>query len=381
MTNLSRRRLLAAGSLTAAGVPFALPDRALADGASRTALSVRGGDVSFALQHEAIGTTYSYRGRVLPLEHILRRAGATYVRLRIWTDPPAGYSDADSALRFALRAKRAGLKVLLDPHYSDFWADPGKQPTPAAWAGQDLPTLASTVYTYTRDLVRRFVRAGAPVDMIQIGNEVTAGMLWPLGQIYKESGDDWVGFTTLLKAGIEGARAGGGRDHRPRVMVHIDRGGDNGGTRWFYDHILAEDVSFDVIGLSYYPFWHGTLGDLEANLADTAVRYGKDIVVVETAYPWTLENGDGLGNFVTSPSQLVPEFPATPAGQAAYFEALRSILAGVPAGRGAGFVDWEPEWLPGVGWAPGEGNPNDNLTMFSWSGEGLPALRAFRPPR
>jgi arabinogalactan endo-1,4-beta-galactosidase len=352
MTTLSRRRLLAAGSLTAgslaaAGSTIALPGRASAGGRGRTALSVRGGDVSFALQHEAIGTRYSYGGHTLPLEWILRRAGATYVRLRVWTDPPAGYSTADSALRFALRASRAGLRILLDPHYSDFWADPGKQPTPVAWQGQDLPTLASTVYSYTRDLVRRFARAGAPIDMIQIGNEVVNGMLWPLGQIYRETGADWVGFTTLLKAGIAGARAGSRRP--PRVMVHIDRGGNRDDTQWFYDHVLAEGVSFDVIGLSYYPFWHGTLSDLRANLEDTAVRYGKDIVLVETAYPWTLSNGDGLGNFVTSESQLVPGYPATPAGQAAFFETLRSILLSVPDGRGLGFVDWEPEWLPGWG--------------------------------
>ncbi len=164
-------------------------------------------------------------------------------------------------------------------------------------------------------------------------------------------------------------------------MVHVDRGGDNGGARWFYDHVLAADVAFDVIGLSYYPFWHGSLDDLAGNVGDLAGRYGKDLVVVETAYPWTLDNGDDLDNFVDHPDQLAPGYPATPAGQAAYFESLRAILLDVPDGRGAGFVDWEPGWLPGVGWEPGDGNPNDNLTMFDWSGGGLPALRAFRPPR
>jgi arabinogalactan endo-1,4-beta-galactosidase len=163
-------------------------------------------------------------------------------------------------------------------------------------------------------------------------------------------------------------------------MVHIDRGGDNGGSRYFYDRVLAQGVQFDVIGLSYYPFWHGSLAALRGNLNDLSNRYRKDLVVVETSYPWTLNNGDSLGNFINTPSQLPDgsRFPATSAGQEAYFEELRNILAAVPGSRGAGFFPWEPAWLPGVGWAPNEGNPNDNLTMFDWNGNALPSLRAFR---
>ena len=159
---------------------------------------------------------------VRPVERILARHGATYVRLRVWTDPPAGYSDEASALAMARRAKRAGLKVLLNLHYSDFWADPAHQTTPAAWQGQDLATLARTVHDYTRDIVARFARHGAPVDMVQIGNEVTAGMLWPEGQIYREDGAHFPEFCTLLKAGIAGALrqpaaapARGDGPHRP----------------------------------------------------------------------------------------------------------------------------------------------------------------------
>jgi arabinogalactan endo-1,4-beta-galactosidase len=140
-------------------------------------------------------------------------------------------------------------------------------------------------------------------------------------------------------------------------------------------------VAFDVIGLSYYPFWHGSLAALRSNLNDLATRYGRDLVLAETSYPWTLGNGDQLGNLIGSPSQLPDggSFPATPTGQAGYFEQLRAVLAAVPSGRGGGFFDWEPGWLPGVGWSPGQGNPNDNLTMFDWSGNALPSLNAFRP--
>ncbi|WP_345713044.1 arabinogalactan endo-1,4-beta-galactosidase, partial [Kineococcus glutinatus] len=335
------------------------------------------------LQLEAAGVRFSDGGRVRPVERILRSHGANWVRLRTWVNPPAGYSDLAATTELARRAKRAGMQVLLDLHYSDFWADPAHQSTPAAWAGQDLPTLAATVRRYTRDTVTALERAGARVDMVQVGNEVTAGMLWPLGQVYRTATPDWAGFTTLLKAGIAGVRDASGRGGRIPVMVHVDRGGDNGGSRWFFDHVLAEGVRFDVIGQSYYPFWHGSLQDLRANLTDIAARYDKDVVLVETAYPWTLENGDHLENLIRDVSQLpdAGTYPATPQGQAAYFETVRQVLLDVPGGRGLGFFAWEPEWVPGVGWAPGEGNPNDNLTMFDRSGAALPSLAAFRAGR
>jgi arabinogalactan endo-1,4-beta-galactosidase len=381
--HLSRRSALALPVLAAAAGPLIGSAPARAGGRPGTALSIRGGDLSFTPQLEAAGIRFSDRGAVRPVEQILARRGATMVRLRVWTAPPPGYSDADSALAMARRVKRAGMKVLLNLHYSDFWADPGHQDTPAAWVGQDLATLADTVYDYTRRLIARFARHGAAVDMVQVGNEVTAGMLWPEGQIYRPDGAHFPEFCTLLKAGIAGARAGNPRRHRLDVMVHIDRGGDNGGTRWFFDHIGEQGVEYDVIGLSYYPMWHGSFAALAANLSDTVVRYGKPVVVVETAYPWTLDNGDQLENFITTADQLPDAaiYPATPEGQAAYFEGLREVLLGVPAGGGLGFIDWSPEWIPGVGWAPGEGNPNDNLTMFDWDGRALPSVAAFRPPR
>ena len=255
----------------------------------------------------------------------------------------------------------------------------------AAWQGQDLPTLTETVRRYTRDTVAAFAAQHTPVDMVQIGNEVTSGILHPIGELYPTDGrpEQWPAFTTLLKAAATGAREGAPRGRRrPRIMVHIDRGGDNAGSRWFFDHMVDFDVPFDVIGQSYYPIWHGSLADLELNLHDLAGRYDKDLVVVETAYPWTSDDGDGTGNFYPGDGPLPDEeaYPATPRGQADFFEALRTVLLGVPGGRGLGFFDWEPGWIPGVGWEPGAGTPNDNLTMFDFTGQGLPSLRAFRRP-
>ncbi len=372
----------AAGAGTAG---TAAPDRAAAEALRRnmTGLAVRGADISFTLQEEAAGTRYRVGGRVQPIERILADAGATWVRLRVWVDPPTGYSTLAGAITLARRAIRQGLKVLVDFHYSDFWADPAKQVTPAAWAGLDLPQLTNRLRSYTATSVRRMIAAGAAPSMVAVGNEITPGILFPLGKIYPEDEgpQNWTGFTTLLKAALDGVALAGGR--RIPTMVHIDRGGDNGGSRYFYDHLVDNGVRWDVIGLSYYPFWHGPLAQMAANVADLQTRYGRPVVLAETAYPWTLADGDDEPNLLADLAALpdAAQFPPTPAGQAAYFEDLRSALLAVPGGGSAGFFDWEPGWLPGVGWEPGAGNPNDNLTMFDFAGQALPSLKAFRRPR
>ncbi|WP_051809958.1 glycoside hydrolase family 53 protein [Actinoplanes subtropicus] len=393
---LSRRGFLAgAGGIAlstlvpAQAFAAAKPSTALATGPSTAsaakppaALGIRGADLSFLPQLEEAGVKYTDpAGHVRPAEEILARQGANFMRMRVWVDPPAGYSDKARALALARRAKRAGLKILLDPHYSDFWADPGKQYPPASWP-TDLASLKVKIKTYTRSLVREFAAQGTPVDIIQIGNEITNGLLWPAGQLYLPDGtQQWEAFTDLLKAGTEGALEGCG-GHRPRTMLHIDKGGLMGDTRWFFDNVSAHGVPFDIIGQSYYPMWHGSIADLEANLNDSVSRYGKPVLLAEVSYPWTFEDGDGRGNIV-GPGTYLPDadrFPATPAGQAAFYEAVRDVLAQVPDGKGLGFMVWEPEWIPGVGWEPGAEASNDNLTQFDFTGHALPSLRAYRRP-
>jgi arabinogalactan endo-1,4-beta-galactosidase len=378
---LSRRAVLTAAGGLALTAVTAAPATASTDRGSR-ALSVRGADLSFLPQLEEAGVRYrDLAGRVRPAEQILAREGANHLRIRVWVNPPAGYTDKARALGLARRAKRAGLKIVLDPHYSDFWADPGKQPIPAGWP-TDLAGLTEKVYSYTRDLVREFAAQGTPVDIFQMGNEITAGILWPVGQLYPADGTQrWAEFATLLKAGIAGARRGAGR-HPLRVMLHIDRGGKLGDTRWFFDNITAQQVPFDIIGQSYYPMWHGSLAELQANLEDSVARYAKPVLLAEIAYPWTFEDGDGRGNIVTADAVLpdMDRFPVTPRGQAAFYQAVREVLAGIPGGNGLGFLAWEPEWVPGVGWQPGAEASNDNLTQFDFTGHALPSIRAYRRP-
>jgi arabinogalactan endo-1,4-beta-galactosidase len=163
-------------------------------------------------------------------------------------------------------------------------------------------------------------------------------------------------------------------------MIHYDNGGDNAGNRYFWDHIKAEGVPFDVIGLSYYSFWHGHLTDLKANVNDLAERYGKQIMIAEIQYAWTLGWGDDTNNFVWSEDQLEPGYPASPAGQLSFVNDVLSILDQVPHGLGQGLFYWEPEWIPGVGWEPGAGTPNDNLTLFDFEGNALPSIGIFESP-
>ncbi len=340
-----------------------------------------GADISFTPLEEAAGNVFTdTNGRAAPVERILRNHGANYVRLRHWTNPPPGYNDLAVNLALARRIKAAGMKIYLDFHYSDFWADPQHQDTPAAWVGQDLPTLTRTVRDYTRDTIAAFAAQGTPVDMTSIGNEIRNGILWPTGQIEWGVNERWGALGELLKAGVAGARAGNPRKHPLRIMLHFDQGGDNAGSRYFFDHLVAERVPFDVLGLSYYPFWHGTLSDLRTNLDDMARRYRRDVMVVEHQYAWTLGWGDTTNNFVWEESQLSPGYPASPAGQLSMANDILSMLARVPGGRGAGFFYWEPEWIPGVGWEPGAGTPNDNLTLFDFGGAALPSIGMFEDP-
>ena len=362
------------------GTPPCIGELRLFAPAPPGAVPDRGADLSFEPQEEQAGAHFTDDGVPGTPLSILNDHGLNYVRLRLWVDPPPGYSDLASDLRMARRIKAAGDKLYLDIHYSDFWADPQHQDIPAAWQGQDLSQLTTTVQNYTHQVIGAFAAQGTPVDMVSIGNEIRNGILWPVGQVDWTADTGWDNLTTLLKAGVAGARAANPRGHKLLVMLHFDEGGNNADSVRFYDHMVAGGVPFDVIGLSYYPFFHGPLADMRANVDDLATRYGKPIVIAESQYPWTLAGGDSTGNFVWEASQLSDGYPATPGGQLSFYNDMLSILAQVPNGLGMGLFYWEPEWIPGVGWEPGAGTPNDNLTLFSFTGQALPSVGLFQSP-
>jgi arabinogalactan endo-1,4-beta-galactosidase len=163
-------------------------------------------------------------------------------------------------------------------------------------------------------------------------------------------------------------------------MLHFDQGGDVVASRRFFGNLVSRGVPFDVIGLSYYTFFHGPVTALRENVDALAGQFGRDIVIAEMQYAWTLANGDTTGNFVWQPSQVEPGYPATPGGQLSIVNDVLSILAGAPGGHGAGLFYWEPEWVPGVGWQPGAGAPNDNLTLYDFQGRALPSVGIFESP-
>jgi arabinogalactan endo-1,4-beta-galactosidase len=347
-----------------------------------------GADLSFTPQELAAGAQFTDRGQPQSPVTIMRENGANYVRMRLWVNPPAGYNDLSVDLALARQVRAAGMKIYLDIMYSDFWADPQHQNIPAAWQGQDLAQLTSTVQSYTQQVISAFAKQGTPVDMVSIGNEIRNGILWPVGEVNDPTiPADYDNLATLLKAGVAGARAANPAGHQLLVMMHYDQGGNNTLSQAFFQNLVAQGVPFDVIGLSYYPFFHGTLSQMKANVDALATQFHKKIVIAETQYPWTLANGnsplgDSTGNFVWEPSQLSTGYPASPGGQLSFVTDELSILAQVPDGLGAGLFYWAPDWIPGVPWEPGTGigTPNANLTLFNSQGVALPSIGIFRNP-
>jgi len=339
-----------------------------------------GGDVSFIPQIEDRGGVYRDSGKVKDPFQIFADHGFNLIRLRLWHNPRDGYCGLERTLQMARRVKKRGFKFLLDFHYSDSWADPGHQYKPAAWANLSFEALKDSVRDYTRRVVAALIAQGTRPDMVQIGNEITAGMLWNEGRVggSYDTPHQWRNLAELIGAAICGLRGSGPGADSMRVMIHIDRGGDNRGARWFFDRLLAQGVDFDVIGLSFYPWWHGALSALEANLNDLAIRYHKDLMVVETAYPWTLQGYDAVGNIVGSSSQLHPGYPASVEGQAAFLREVIRLVRRVPSGRGIGVCYWAPEYIS----VPGLGSPWENNTLFDFQGNALSSMSVFaeRPP-
>jgi arabinogalactan endo-1,4-beta-galactosidase len=347
----------------------------------------RGADLSFTPQEIAAGAHFTDHGKPGSPVTIMRDNGANYVRMRLWVNPPRGYSDLSSDLGLARQVRRAGMKIYLDIMYSDFWADPTKQNIPAAWQGQDLAQLTQTVRSYTQQVISAFAGQGTPVDMVAIGNEIRNGILWPAGEVDPATGSGYDALATLLKAGVAGARAANPPGHKLMVMMHYDQGGNNQLSQAFYQNLISRGVPFDVIGLSYYPFFHGTISSMKQNVDALATQFRKPIVIAETQYAWTLANGnsalgDSTGDFVWEPSQVSAGYPASPGGQLSFVTDELSILAQVPDGLGAGLFYWAPDWIPGVGWelGTGVGSPNVNLTLFDFQGRALPSIGIFRNP-
>lgn len=368
-------------------------------------LPIRGADVSMTAEIEERGAVFRTEGAERDLFALLADSGVNWIRLRLWVDPRdehgdpylGGTNDLETTIAPARRAKAAGHSVLLDLHYSDFWTDPKKQSTPKAWRGLKGAELEARVHDWTAEVLAALAAAGASPDMVQVGNEITNGMLWPEGRTprfidaeRRFEGEDEAAYDRLgglLRAGVAAVREAG----EAQVMIHLDFGGANELYRGWFDRMTARGLDFDVIGLSYYPYWHGTLEALGANLNDLAARYGKGLVVVETAYAWTGAEPEGHHQVFKPELAATGGYPASPEGQTAFLRDLYAVLAAVPGGLGLGLVYWEPAWLPvdGTTWASRAGMEYGddvvdeggsswaNQALFDFEGNALPSLKAL----
>ncbi len=312
-----------------------------------------GADLSFLKSAEDHGMAFKDSGKVKPGLVIFRSHGYNWIRLRLFYHPTRLPNNLSYTIAEAQAAKKRGFKFLLDYHYADSWADPGKQPTPKAWEGLRPKILVDSVYAYTRNTIEAFRKAGVMPDMVQIGNEVRNGMLWPEGRLPEH----WDTFANLIQAGINGVDAGKGMSPRPLIMIHCDQGGSWSETKAFYDKLNSYGIRYDIIGLSYYPWWHGNLLDLRNNLLHIVNYYNKDVIVVETAYNHV------PGEYINKPAP----FPETPVGQKDYLQSLVRTILSVSSTKVKGVFWWEPAVSGGL----------SRRGYFDKDGNALPVMDVF----
>ena len=365
---------------------------------------MNGVDISSVLSLEESGVKfYNKQGKEDDLLRILAAAGINYVRIRIWNDPwdaqgrgyGGGNCDTARAAIISKRAAAAGIKVLLNYHYSDFWADPGKQMVPKAWTGFTVAQKADAIYAFTKQSVQYIIDQGGDVGMVQIGNETNGSICG----VSSSGTGGAANYTSLIKAGSRAVRE---IDPNIIVAVHISDPQRSGAYAAFTKMLFDNGVDYDLFGSSYYPFWHGTIANLVTQLKHIADTYDKKVAVFETSYMWTTNNGDGWSN---TGSATAPYTPASVQTQATF---MKDIIQGVVdvGEKGVGVFVWEPAWIPvgtntaanrllweahGSGWAASyatEYDPSDagrwfggcdceHRAFFDYSGRPLPTLDIF----
>ena len=361
---------------------------------------VKGMDLSTLLELERCGARYYDKGQERDILAIMKDYDVDTIRLRLWNDPKsesgewygAGNNDLSETIAIGKKVTEAGFGVLLNFHYSDFWADPGKQIKPKAWKDFGMEELEKAVYDFTKESLEKILDEGVNVTMIQVGNELSNGLLWPEGRV-----PNYDNIYRLVSAGLKACRE---IDSKIPLMIHLDNGGNNALYREWFDNFTQRGGDFDYIGLSYYPFWHGSLDMLEYNMNDIAERYGKDLIVAEVSMGFTMESyqqyeklsDEERKGYATKPSLVEKiDYPMTIQGQKDFTEDFLNRVGKVTGNHGEGFFWWEPAWIPvpGSGWAtpaslkymndPGPcGNEWANQALFDYDGNVLPALEVIR---
>ncbi|KAF8888576.1 endogalactanase [Infundibulicybe gibba] len=331
------------------------------------ALTWHGADFSSLVNLENSGTVYhdSASASGAKFETILHNHGANLARIRVWTSTSNSQYSLTYGLALAKRAAAAGLSIYVDLHYSDTWADPGHQAIPSSWP-KDLAGLNTQIFTYTKNLVTSFAAQGTPISIIELGNEINDGMLWPVGRI---SVNGYSPLSQLLHSAANGVRAA---SSTTRTMIHLANGWDSSGVSSFYSQIfIAGQLAVgdvDIMGFSFYPFYGtgATLAALKTSLQAIVTKFGKDVIVAETDWP-------AVCSGVTLSEKSVA---VSAAGQSTWVADIRTVVAGLSGGHGIGIVYWEPGWIGNAGLGSscadsllvdGSGNTRTSIGMFSSS--------------
>ncbi len=302
---------------------------------------------------------YNANGSEEDFINILKNAGINTIRLKLWVNPADGHSGFSEVKSFSSTLKSNGFKIWLAPHYSDTWADPGNQETPERWKNLSFATLKDSVYAYTSKVIKQI-----NPDYIQIGNEINAGFLFPSGDL----GSNPSQFRELLQSGIQAVR-----DNSESAKIIIHFAGINNAD-WFYSQLNNTD--YDIIGLSFYPVWHGkNLSALKSTMDYLSSKYDKDIIVAETAYPFTLDWNDWTNNIVGLESQLIPGYPASKEGQMDYLSEIKTITSVLEKGKG--FCYWGAELIAWKGSESTSGSTWENQALFDFENHAVPAISVF----
>ena len=334
------------------------------------------------------GKYYNAEGIEQDVFQIMALAGVNYLRVRIWNDPQSpigirggGNLDLETAYWIAQKARMVNMKIILDLHYSDTWADPEHQEKPYAWELYNFTELKDAVKTFTHDAVMYFKNRGITPYMIQIGNEINNGMIFPEGKIVWNDPQSYDRLADLLKAGIEGAKQA---DQYIETIIHLADGG-----KWpifdsFFTKMAERNVNYDIIGVSFYPFYHGTLDSLATNLQNIVTKFNKPVFVSEASYAFTHKTHAEAAHIFGANQEEKGGYVATIQGQATSIRDIIEIVANVPGNKGLGIVYWEPAWLPvaGAGWASsGTKATWSNQALFTYGGRALPSLNVFKDVR
>ncbi len=331
---------------------------------------MKGMDISFLPECLDAGMqVFDMDGTPMEPFALLKKYDVNSIRLRIWVNPDnephsRGYCSLEHTLKMAKQVVDNGMDFVLDFHYSDWWADPGKQKKPKDWEGVSREELEEKVYSYTRETLLAFEAQGTLPNMVQIGNEIRSGLIFPEGEL-----PDYAGMVRLINAGIRGARSVADKD-RMRVMIHLDQGGRYIWLhKWFEGAFAQGLLDFDVIGLSYYPFWHGTYLDIKASMEQLIQDYHKPIMIVETAYAWRKSNH----GFIDDEQIRIAGLSANPEGQRRNLELVMYLLSNLPDNMGQGMYYWEPICVP----QPGIGGWSENMGLLDETGKAMEGILAY----